>query len=527
MSNISKKEPAARSLKSQVRSGVNPQRVGARPPGHDPQRSFGNQTFARMLGGPPPRRARSRDSSADPFVRKHDVRSNRLPVPLKSGIENLSGFAMDDVRVHYNSSHPAEFQALAQTRGADIHLAPGQEHHLAHEAWHVVQQKQGRAKPTGVMAKGARINDETSLEKEADVMGAKASQLSLSDHVSRNNPSLISRPAQARVTQLKKVPTTVGKDDFGQFETTSFGASNGRGVEIFLMFHPDEAKVDAKKIGLSQTVKTTTASGDAYAIDPSSARRMVGSGKAGAGYYHDTISDQDNPLYAGKNLGTGKDLKDTPETENTTTDAPKLKENTRYILGHCFKEKPADTKKKVQSAGLWDRPLGGGKKGESKTFETAALAIDGVDAGKYYGSVKWGFKMEGTDAAPTVTSEDISIASTAGKPSPNFLEAAKLWNKAKTRGTLQVTADPEATVLKGSGSGTEKLAKDTKLKQRSTAMWGADPVVEAEVLKADGTGSGKVVYIKHSDVKDLGDGSETKDLPIPADAPAPKAAPKK
>jgi hypothetical protein len=28
-------------------------------------------------------------------------------------------------------------------RVADIHIGPGQEKHLAHEAWHTVQQKQG------------------------------------------------------------------------------------------------------------------------------------------------------------------------------------------------------------------------------------------------------------------------------------------------------------------------------------------------------------------------------------------------
>ncbi len=49
-----------------------------------------------------------------------------LPDNLKAGIENLSGMAMDDVRVHYNSSKPAEVQALAYTQGIDIHVAPGQ-----------------------------------------------------------------------------------------------------------------------------------------------------------------------------------------------------------------------------------------------------------------------------------------------------------------------------------------------------------------------------------------------------------------
>lgn len=67
-----------------------------------------------------------------------------LPDNLKSGVENLSGFSMDDVKVHYNSSQPAQLNALAYAQGTNIHIAPGQERHLPHEAWHVAQQKQGR-----------------------------------------------------------------------------------------------------------------------------------------------------------------------------------------------------------------------------------------------------------------------------------------------------------------------------------------------------------------------------------------------
>lgn len=99
-----------------------------------------------------------------------------LPGPLKAGIESLSGMAMDDVKVHYNSSKPAQLQALAFAQGADIHLAPGQEKHLPHEAWHVVQQKQGRVTPT-LTLKDAPINDDRSLEQEADQMGDRALQL--------------------------------------------------------------------------------------------------------------------------------------------------------------------------------------------------------------------------------------------------------------------------------------------------------------------------------------------------------------
>lgn len=81
-----------------------------------------------------------------------------LPDNLKSGIENLSGYAMDDVKVHYNSDKPAQLQAHAYAQGNHIHLARGQERHLPHEAWHVVQQKQGRVKPTLQLQKDAPSN---------------------------------------------------------------------------------------------------------------------------------------------------------------------------------------------------------------------------------------------------------------------------------------------------------------------------------------------------------------------------------
>lgn len=86
-----------------------------------------------------------------------------LPDDLKSGIENLSGYDMADVKVHYNSDKPVQLQAHAYAQGTDIHLGPGQEKHLPHEAWHVVQQKQGRVRPNSQM-KGDI--DDNNLEKK-------------------------------------------------------------------------------------------------------------------------------------------------------------------------------------------------------------------------------------------------------------------------------------------------------------------------------------------------------------------------
>ncbi|MBT5506637.1 MAG: DUF4157 domain-containing protein [Flammeovirgaceae bacterium] len=128
-----------------------------------------------------------------------------LPDNLKSGVESLSGISMNDVKVHPNSDQPAQLQAHAFAQGTDIHVAPGQEKHLAHESWHVVQQKQGRVKPTTQMKGQIPVNDDMGLEHEADVMGAKALSLGNSDQ---------------EATQLKKL--NVNSSAIHQFADAQF-----------------------------------------------------------------------------------------------------------------------------------------------------------------------------------------------------------------------------------------------------------------------------------------------------------------
>jgi hypothetical protein len=118
------------------------------------------------------KKAVGQESTFKPIQKK--ANNTGLPQNLKSGIENLSGHSMDNVKVHYNSGKPAQLQAHAYAQGTEIHLASGQEKHLPHEAWHIVQQKQGRVKPTMQMKGKVNINDDRGLESEADVMGAKA-----------------------------------------------------------------------------------------------------------------------------------------------------------------------------------------------------------------------------------------------------------------------------------------------------------------------------------------------------------------
>ncbi|NQY30508.1 MAG: DUF4157 domain-containing protein [Flavobacteriaceae bacterium] len=94
-----------------------------------------------------------------------------LPTYLKLGLESISGIDISDTRVYYNSKKPALLKAYAYAQGSNIYIGPGQEKHLAHEAWHVIQQKQGRVEPTMFFDGKIPINDDESLEKEAEVLG--------------------------------------------------------------------------------------------------------------------------------------------------------------------------------------------------------------------------------------------------------------------------------------------------------------------------------------------------------------------
>ena len=133
-------------------------------------------------------KALSSESPQQAALQKKENKTG-LPDQLKSGMESLSGVSLDGVNVHHNSTKPAEVGAHAYAQGTDIHVAPGQMKHLPHEAWHVVQQAQGRVKPTSSVA-GMMLNDSPALEKEADIMGARSLQMKVEAQADRQTKAI-------------------------------------------------------------------------------------------------------------------------------------------------------------------------------------------------------------------------------------------------------------------------------------------------------------------------------------------------
>jgi hypothetical protein len=138
-----------------------------------------------------------------------------LPDRLRSGIEALSGVSMAGVRVHHNSSGPAALRALAYTQGNDIHLGPGQARHLPHEAWHVVQQRQGRVAATRQLKSGVALNDDAGLEREADVMGARALTTAHAAEAVETRPAPTAEVAQCYHVDVQNGYRTSEEYEFG------------------------------------------------------------------------------------------------------------------------------------------------------------------------------------------------------------------------------------------------------------------------------------------------------------------------
>jgi hypothetical protein len=129
-----------------------------------------------------PRQAAQRLRIERDFGQPLQQKPNRtgLPDELKAEMETAFDSDFSDVRVQADSSRAGDVGALAYTQGSDIHVAPGQfqphaaqgKQLLGHELAHVVQQREGRVAPTGIVG-GMPLNDDPVLEKEAEDMAAK------------------------------------------------------------------------------------------------------------------------------------------------------------------------------------------------------------------------------------------------------------------------------------------------------------------------------------------------------------------
>jgi plastocyanin len=265
-------------------------------------------------------------------------------------------------------------------------------------------------------------------------------------------------------------------------------------LHINLKFTPNE-NANATKVGLTQVVKAQN-NRQRSILEPHQEQRMTKNN-----YHVDQMSENRNPLYA-TDAAPEENQEQFAAYETTNGD-------------HAIKEGDTWT-----SANLIDEPSVEGLVSCVRKFETAALAIEGEDEGKYYGSVQWGFQK----VAGKSSKIEFKLVS-KGVPSKNFMQAAEKWNNSKARGTGTITKDTMVMdKISTGGGGFQFDPSETKLKNGEQVK-----IAEGNVHGATATGKqyikvskigGKIdaytdsgyINIKH--FKDNGDGEEVIPLPL-------------
>lgn len=219
---------------------------------HENNQSFGNQNERSPFFNVAPGFLNGGvvQKKEDPFFRPATGSRNDtgLPGHLKSGVEALSGVSLDAVKVHSNSPRPVQLNALAYAQGTDIYLAPGQERHLPHEAWHVAQQAQGRVQPTTRMKNGVPVNDDQGLEQEADVMGTRAMRGAVqgTDPVPKTQAQASHAVVQAMFSAYGAVAwddCNVGQAQNAIRKDVQFFDGGGKGDLVWVHYHANDKNV--------------------------------------------------------------------------------------------------------------------------------------------------------------------------------------------------------------------------------------------------------------------------------------------
>ncbi|MEM6270096.1 MAG: DUF4157 domain-containing protein [Bacteroidota bacterium] len=410
---------------------------------------------------------------------------------LINGFAVSTGHDLSEVKVHRNSSEPAKVGAHAYAQGNDIHVGPGQEKHLAHEAGHIVQQREGKVKANAEV-NGRPVNDEPALEGEADRMGEKAVQMqkmATSDGagpVTKGRSSTMQMKSAGDTEVIQRVESYWGKFHPNISKTNS-------GLNAELEFEPGD-QVDATKIAFSQAVRTSI-NHIPRVIDPSQKDRMVNDESEAEGFRIDRLTTRDNPLYGTPSLGASRGLNDTTGS------------NSKFDLGYHYDDSGTIKKK---NAFMHDSPGHAAVHNSKMEFESAVLAIEGAQKDTFYGSIKWGWERDGSGILKELPTELGSM----GTPSNNFLAAGDAWNKTTARGTVATKNDDTVAYKWSAGSFAEdfQVLAGTKVRRIHSVATEAGEYQMSRIL--NGPNAGTESYFHVDDLEDLGDGAATIDLPV-------------
>jgi hypothetical protein len=151
-------------------------------------------------------RAGKGDKTLRPIPTNGKGGGTQLPAPVRARMESAFGVDFSAVRIHEGDGLAEQMNAEAYTQGTDIHFAAGtySPELLGHELTHVVQQAQGKVQVTQEK-QGVGLNDNASLEHEADAIGATAAAGQSVDGVAVSSGAMSGGSGEAPVQRKAKV----------------------------------------------------------------------------------------------------------------------------------------------------------------------------------------------------------------------------------------------------------------------------------------------------------------------------------
>jgi nucleoid-associated protein YgaU len=216
---------------------------------------------------------------------------------------------------------------------------------------------------------------------------------------------------------------------------------------MYIKFQPGN-NVDAKLIGMIQSVRSVKKGGTAHYLNKTIKSRSIQSGDAEStsspvlntdeGVHIDQFSTNRNPLYAVDvvpNTDTELSQGSTPAPVTKMTKAelaasPVTGKNYKGWGEHGYRYLDCSGLHK-KDAELHDAPkIPDRGTNAEQLFETTALAVKGTQEDTYYGSVEWGWRTDAKGNFSRIPFKAIS----QGAPTSTFFKAAQIWNTTKTAG---------------------------------------------------------------------------------------------
>lgn len=368
-----------------------------------------------------------------------------LPSNLQSNMENSLGQDFSSVGIHTNSQKAVQMNARAYTQNEQIHFAPGEfnpsstsgQNLIGHEFTHIAQQRAGVVKPTKKLKKGVYVNDDRSLESEADNFGRKAARgeavskyrsAGLGVRNSMRTTQMMSNVIQRDIKGSKELGYGKMELDFTKNDATAAGGSASETGTV--KFTPNKHAPNSNNIRLIQIVRTTDMTGrtSANAGDPVDWAN-VGSGAEADRNSVLTTRDRANNIAPGFFVDH-EAASASPRTKKSDAEvSPYYRDYWPNSANSQDGHKKSATD--IQPASLWDGPWF--TIPVKFNFVTSAKA---TDTGRYYGTALWGFEIyNDAKGIPKIKNEYKSFREYRGQTFDAALEAFdNFYNNSGTAG---------------------------------------------------------------------------------------------